>query len=441
MVSYNFSLIYIGLKKLHRPDKFIAKHIPYLEGEMKIAIAHLKFPTGDAPVKIQDEIGDENEIPPADNDFDVVPSYVRELEFEEIQDPEENWKNKNKTATSQSVVTLEKSKARQRRSNYSILNAQKINLRDPIPLLKNGFSDGGKKTFNTCAFDSIFSFYACLYQDYGHIRGIIDSEKSSSEMCAFIAKALEPKKNQKKKKNMKEKVPKPIYNERNNILFRLAGHSEKQKQFTSLDCEIGFGEVFSKLCRINEVLASFITNRTCHECFTAVKLVRPLLPLFVRGMNISDLQPYIIDPNSEDIFCPDCKNICEAEHRFNPVLALEVEPISNKAKTQFRVADVTKRIEVGDEIYNLCGAIESKSKHFVCHMLRQSAVWETYDDMNENVSTLNPTKEINIFMLFYIRSGEFSEKYMFYIELLHCLIARFRFNSGWNKHLRCRTPE
>lgn len=158
------------------------------------------------------------------------------IDLEEILDPEENWMNKNSSATSQSVVTLQKSKTVKRRSKFSVLNAQNISLCERVPLLKNGFIGGGLETINTCAFDCIFSTYACLYQDYNLFRTFIDS--STSQLCVFITKVLK-----------QQKVSNRGYIDRNKILYDLAGQSGKIKQLTKLDCETGFGGIFSLICQ------------------------------------------------------------------------------------------------------------------------------------------------------------------------------------------------
>lgn len=225
----------------------------------------------------------------------------------------------------------------------------------------------------------------------------------------FIAKAMKQKKTSKK---CTEKVPKNIYTERNQILYNLAGHPGKIKQMTTLNCETGFGGIFSELCKKYEVFTSSILTRICDDCESASKLVRPLLPVSVRGLDIQHLQNYIVDPTTEDEFCPQCKDKCVAEHRINPILALEVEPISEKAKQCYSVGTITPRINVGGKVYNLRGVVEAKpnERHFICHMLRNNQVWETFDNMAPNVTTLDPLKEIKIFMLSYLCSGKSSEQ-------------------------------
>lgn len=408
---------------MRRPDKFIIKHIPYLEGVMKLAIANLKFPvsnknsSGDYDIiqekSTSEQIKSQRKIAsiPSSNNNDPF----QDLEFEEVQDPEENWMGKNESAVSQSIVTLQQSKPTQRRSKYSILNAQNINLCEPVPVLRNGFVGGGLETVNTCAFDCIFSTFACLYQDYSKFRTLMDTHQNDSQFCAFVAKTLKAKNVLKKAKNVSKKV----YIERNKILYDLAGYSGKITQLTRLNCETGFGGVFSAICKKNEFLASSILKRTCDECEYASRVVRSFLPLLVQDIDIRDLQTNVVDSTKQDEFCPECKDICIAEHHFNPVLALEVEPISEKAKQEFKVQDMTSRILVNNKSYYLCGVIEGRQSHFVCHMLRKNAIWETFDDLKTEVSTLDLSKEIKVFMLFYICFGkcDFSQNNVYYLTL------------------------
>lgn len=226
-------------------------------------------------------------------------------------------------------------------------------------------------TVNTCAFDCIFSHYACLYQDYSKFRAVIDNQKTS-QLCTFIANTLKQKKGKSAKKIAKN-VPKKIYTDRK-LLYKVAGISGKIKQLTTLDCETGFAGVFSQICKQNEVFASSILKRICDDCEFASRLVRPLLPVSVLDMDIRDLQNYIVDPTTQDEFCPECKKSCIAEHRFNPVLALEVKPISKQAERKTKVMDITSRITVNDKVFHLCGVVEAQPRHFICHVLRSNDV-------------------------------------------------------------------
>lgn len=407
-----FIYISADLRKAHRPDKFIMEHVSYLEGLLKIAFAHLKFPInkndfdGDNVENVADHCAKSSRkmvTRSTSRKNDVALESPENIQ-DEIEEPEENWKNKNKTGTSQSLLTLEKSRSVQRRSKYSILNPQNVDFCQRVPVLQNGYVGKGVQTFNTCAFDSIFSTYACLYQDYSMLRVAVDSQPSSSSFCKFIATVLQ-------QKNLR----KTDYAERNNILFSLAGQSSKVKQLTSLDCETGFAGIFSGMCKTNEILASSIMKRTCHDCESTFRMVRPLLPLDVYGLDIRNLQIWIIDPTMRAEHCPECKQPCDTEHHFNPVLALEVEPISPAAEEAIRIKDVTSQIVVNRQIYNLCGVIEATQgpRHFMCHVRRKNSCWEKYDDMAKNMTPSDLSKEIKIFMLFYI-SGTSSDGYLRY---------------------------
>lgn len=95
---------------------------------LKIGIANLKFPTGELEL---DQVTTEDMFAMQEDGSlpgMCAPEAVNN-NFREIEDPEENWMRKNSTAISQSVVPLQKSKALQRRSKYSILNVQNQPLR------------------------------------------------------------------------------------------------------------------------------------------------------------------------------------------------------------------------------------------------------------------------------------------------------------------------
>lgn len=325
---------------------------------------------------------------------DIDPTQFLELNFEEIVEPEENWMGSNRDGISQSITTLEKSRPCGKRSKFSILNAQNIMVCQPVPILANGFTGTGFETSNTCAFDCIFSTYACLYSDYTKFTTAIDERQSSSELCAFIRKT-----------SMQKKIVRKTYIDRNKMLYNLAGESGKLKKLTSLDCETGVGDLFANICKKNDFFATSLLNRTCHECEFAARLVRPFLPIAAREIDLCNLQMYIADPSMQEEFCPQCKHVCIAEHHFNPVLALEVEPISSDVQKQFKVEDLTPQIRVNETIWNLCGVIENKGRHFICHMLRSSNVWETYDDLSAKMTHLEKSEPLAIFMMFYLSSG------------------------------------
>lgn len=114
---------------------------------------------------------------------------------------------------------------------------------------------------------------------------------------------------------------------------------------------------------------------------------------------------HIVDPTRQQELCTVCRQISNAEHYFGPVLAIEVEPISSKATKNYKVGDLTPKIEVNEKNWNLCGFVEGRGGHFICHMLRQNKVWETYDDLAADATQLHTSKEFRIFMIFYLCSG------------------------------------
>lgn len=373
----------VGLNKIRNPKKFLQYHVPYIEGMMKKSIAELKFP----PAEKQTNECSLNETA---DDFGAT----QYMDYEEIAEPEENWMNKNDHATSQSVLTLQKSKPR--RSKFSILNAQNITICQSVPNLSNGFTGAGLQTKNTCAFDCIFSAFACLYSDYSKVQAFIDQQQSSS-FCGFIKKVMTQK-----------KVSRQTYINRNEILYSLAGHSGKMKKLTSLDCETGLGGIFTKLCKENEGLASSIMFRTCDSCESTFRLVRPFLPVVTTNIDLTKLQRYVIDPTAQQESCPDCKRICSVDHRFSLVLTLEVEPISATATRKYKVGDLTQQIEVNKKKWNLAGVVEGTGGHFVCHMQRRNKEWQTYDDLAPHVAHLDTSKKFKVFMMFYLCSGNSS---------------------------------
>lgn len=173
--------ILLGLKRIGRPSKFIQEHIPYLEGLMKKSIAQLKFPAPD------------NASNAAENSTDSIANDLGHDNSAEFENPEENRKNLNKDAPSQSVLTLQKSRPQSKRSKRSILNPQNVTVSMDIPIFSNGFTDAGLQTKHTCAFDCLFSTFACIYSDYSKYQAVVDANQSS-ELCTFIKKVMAQKK-------------------------------------------------------------------------------------------------------------------------------------------------------------------------------------------------------------------------------------------------------
>lgn len=359
---------------------------------MKKAIGELKFPFADNQTNAT-----EGSSP------DKMATQFMETEIEEIEEPEENWKNKNDHGTSQSIVTLQTSKPKSSRSKFSVLTAQNITICQSVPILANGFTGDGLQTINTCAFDCIFSTFACLYSDYSKFQAVVNDHESSSEFCAFIRKVM-----------IRKKVCRETYIERNKTLYGLAGQTGKITKLTSLNCESGFGGIFSKMCNENEVLASSIMLRVCGDCGFKSRLVRPLFPVAVQNLDLGNLQTYISDPTLQQELCRECGNICNVEHQFSPVLALEVEPITSATKI-YEVGELTPQIEVNKKTWRLCGIVEGRGRHFICHMLRKNNEWETYDDLAANVEKLDTSRKFAIFMMFFLCSGNSFITHFLYI--------------------------
>lgn len=350
---------------------------------MKKSIGELKFPSAE---KQTNGCG----LNETADDFDAT----QYMDYKELAEPEENWMNRNEHATSQSILTLQKSKPR--RAKFSILNAQNVTICQSVPNLSNGFTGAGLQTKNTCAFDCIFSAFACLYSDYSEVQTLIDQNQNSS-FCGFIKKVM-----------MQKKVSRQTYIARNKILYSLAGQSGKMKGLTLLDCETGLGGIFTKLCKENGALASSIMVRTCDSCESTFRLARPFLPVVATSLDLTNLQRYIIDPTVQQEWCPDCKRICSVEHHFSLVLTLEVEPISVAATEKYKVGNLTQQIEVNKKKWNLAGVVEGTGSHFICHMQRKNKKWETYDDLAADVAQLDTSKEFKVFMMFYLCSGNSS---------------------------------
>lgn len=379
------------MKRIRNPGKFVQNHIPYLEGLLKKSIAEIKFP-------FAEKQGDVSNLDPI---VDSESALDQQPDFEEILEPEENWMNKNKHGSSQSILTLQTTKSRSYRSKFSILNPQNILTCQRVPNLSNGFVGGGMATKNTCAFDCIFSLFACLYSDYGKFKQSVDGNIKSSTLCALIKKVM-----MHPKKLKLEIFSKKIYTERNKMLYNLAGKSGKVTELTSLDCEAGFGGFFSNICKKNEIFATSVLVITCDECETLIRIIRPLFPSTIYDLDLRNIQTFIVDPTGQEEFCRTCNHLCKTDHTFGSVISLEVEPITADSAEKIRVGEITPQINVSKKIWNLCGVVENIGGHFISHVLRRNNTWETYDDLTEEVIPLDTSKEIFPIMVFFLCSGK-----------------------------------
>lgn len=81
-------------------------------------------------------------------------------------------------------------------------------------------------------------------------------------------------------------------------------------------------------------------------------------------------------------------------------------------KVMMKLGDITKRIMINGNIYNLRGVIAFDGSarqlrqsygHYIAYGLRSNDHWESYDDLKEQVIPKSNNFKVNVEILFYTR--------------------------------------
>lgn len=81
-------------------------------------------------------------------------------------------------------------------------------------------------------------------------------------------------------------------------------------------------------------------------------------------------------------------------------------------KVMMKLGDITKRIIINGNIYNLRGVIAFDGSarqlrqsygHYIAYGLRSNDQWESYDDLKEQVIPKSNNFKVNVEILFYTR--------------------------------------
>jgi len=79
-------------------------------------------------------------------------------------------------------------------------------------------------------------------------------------------------------------------------------------------------------------------------------------------------------------------------------------------KVMIKLGDITKRIIINGNIYNLRGVIAFDGSarqlrqsygHYIAYGLRSNDQWESYDDLKEQVTPKSNNFKVNVEILFY----------------------------------------
>lgn len=293
-------------------------------------------------------------------------------------------------------------------------SAQKF-LIENIPVFRNGYKSTCSKptitTINTCAFDSIFSIFTCIYFDDPNFREYTELFVGRSDFRELIKKYFDTFNSKSKSKNSL-KSSGELYDYRNQILneifsasnYRKSGNVIKNKSHMFIDCTTGIGGLFGQICmETSENIASSIEIKICHQCGVTNGKILPFLAIDVDDIDFENIQKSISFDRSKDKFCRHCKLECVIDKLYNNTLVLEVEPNKDiQSQNPISIQKLTESITVEKE-YQLFGVIEFNPTitHFVAHVKRRGNAWTTYDDMKTVETETDITKDILPYLLFY----------------------------------------
>lgn len=291
------------------------------------------------------------------------------------------------------------------------------NCIENIPVFRNGYGSKNCRptilTINTCAFDSIFSIYTCLYFDDPKYREYTKLFVAHSNFSELIKKYFDVF-NSKSKLKASSESSQELYENRNNILnelfsgsyYRKTSNVIKNSTDIFINCATGIGGFFGQIClETSENIASAIETKICCNCETTKGKILPFLTIDVNDIDFRDIQKSILSSNrSLDILCKVCKRECVIDKIFNNILVLEVEQNNNvESQTMVAIKDITGAITV-ERTYDLFAVIQYNPtiQHFLSHVKRKRDVWKTYDDLKCSETETDTAEDILPYMLFYV---------------------------------------
>lgn len=291
-----------------------------------------------------------------------------------------------------------------------------------VPVLQNGcdtrYGNQILTTQYTCAFDSIFSIFVCLYADNLNFRADIDFNSSKfSELIKTFFHTTNSM-SQSKSSGLEK-----VYIDRNIVLNDLysnwcLNNISMNSYRKYIDCRVGIGDLYGRLCsQIEENIASVMEEKTCNNCDTKTSRFLPFLTLIPIVKNLQEVQNSIDVSFSRRRSCTICKNDCDVKKYYNNLLVLEVEPESQLHKN-IALKNLPQTIIVDHKEYELCAAVnyDHTIKHFSALVRRLKKEWQCYDDIKSSCEMNTEDSEINPFLLFYIsikHSNDFKKSMTF----------------------------
>lgn len=280
-----------------------------------------------------------------------------------------------------------------------------------VPLIRNGYKSTriipNIYTVNTCAFDSVFLIYVCIYFDNQYYREALELFVGQSRFSELIKKIFDIVQSKAQGEKMLD-----LYDDRNCILKKIFSSSYYKKwdnmtnnlQYIYINCKTGIGGMFGQIClQFGENIASAIELKICCTCETTTGKILPFFAIDSNNIDLRDIQKSITTGLSQNRLCSTCKSRCVIHKILNDVLVLEVEPhIKIEFQKTISIQNLADTITIANK-YELLAVVEFDPKidHFLSHVKRKNNIWKTYDDLKSFESDTDITKDMYPFLLFY----------------------------------------
>lgn len=283
-----------------------------------------------------------------------------------------------------------------------------VQVAEGIMNLRNGnLSYRGKKTirtFNTCPFDSVFTVVAAMYADHDEIKSQINQNASKSEFLSMIQFMFSDIGKVSSKNHA-------LLCKRSAILCSIFSGEEFECNLISVDCQGNSNYIIPKL--LPNELYSYAREKQCDRCLVKITSNRCFVDVDIDGFDnqpIGRLNSYLLDSLIDEqpsrCECNGLKRIV-GTHFSNFIM---VDLTMRNAIKEFSLRDIPADINILGIKYSLKACIEfippldeNGIGHYVSHVHRRNARWETYDDKKAKVLRSSITKQMQGQVLFYVR--------------------------------------
>lgn len=309
------------------------------------------------------------------------------------------------------------------RSKHSILEPKNI-INKTIPILRNGFtSTTGRPlivTEHTCAFDSIFNFYAVSFVDSELYATEI--KESTDEFCMLVKLLFTGK--EKAILNERNKLLKKYYNDKSFV-------NKISPNIIQINCESTFHYTFNAICMQNNSINSITVRKVCETCEYTSEYngVHRYIATDAKVFDLSNIQNSLLPSiKTSKSTCHRCKKNLTTQYTPNKVIVIDTDnpDFENIAKysgkslyvplPEMPISAITNQIVYSGILFELRGVIEHiiAAKHFVLYVKRKDGSWQIYDDLSKKGKKTNENRVVHVAALLYRQNGMMLLYYVHY---------------------------